>query len=190
MNNHVIIAASPAQKRMYIVSHQDNIGTSYNVPMAFYVRGALDQLQLERAFNELISRHEALRTRFMLTDGELVQVIGSNLTVNPIVFDEKQISFEEAMDAFVQPFDLEVDLLIRVGLFKCANGECILMIDTHHIICDGATREIMLEELSCLYQGHSLEKPNTQYREFIERITGFLTSPAGEAQKGVLAFCV
>ncbi|KAF6639782.1 hypothetical protein HFE02_26445, partial [Paenibacillus sp. EKM11P] len=110
---------------------------SYNMPGALIIEGSLDKKRLEQAFRQLIERHEALRTRFEMVDGEVIQRIESSV---PFSVEYVQASEEEtpqyAQD-FVRAFDLAQAPLLRVQLIENGPGRHVMLYDMHHIISDG-----------------------------------------------------
>lgn len=166
-------AASPSQKRIYIASQMGNTETSYNLSWVSIINGRLNIEKLEDAFSTLVSRHESLRTYFELVDGELYQCI-SDYNKFEICYREIEsfnISNEhETMEAiiqdFIKPFSLSDSKLFRVGLYKLYDNKHMLIIDMHHIIADGVSLSIILNEFSQLYQGNILSNQDIQYKDF------------------------
>lgn len=166
----VYYPASSAQKRMYLSSQINKESTAYNVTGAVDVIGDLDLVKLEYAFNSLISRHEALRTTFVLKDGMLMQRI---LDPGAFVLKIKQIAVldEDDLDihigCFIQPFDLSNVPLLRVALLKLADSRKIMLLDIHHIISDASSLGIVTKELGEIYAGKELEPLKLQYKDFV-----------------------
>ena len=114
----------------------------------------LDVDRLEKAINSLISRHESLRTHFENRDGQVVQVINEEASIEVIKLES------DKPDNFIRPFDLRKAPLIRAGYY-----ENTVMIDIHHIIADGSSVAVFFKELNELYMGREL-KETVQYGEF------------------------
>ncbi|MDN4111432.1 amino acid adenylation domain-containing protein [Paenibacillus polymyxa] len=157
---------SSAQKRMYVLSHLEGGEVSYNMPGALIIEGSLDKKRLEQAFRQLIARHEALRTRFEMMDGEVIQRIESSA---PFSVEYVQASEEEtpqyAQD-FVRAFDLAQAPLLRVQLIENGPGRHVMLYDMHHIISDGVTEGIIVQEFSQLYEGQELPPLRIQYKDY------------------------
>ncbi|MGX1572664.1 amino acid adenylation domain-containing protein, partial [Paenibacillus terrae] len=157
---------SSAQKRMYVLSHLEGGEVSYNMPEALIIEGSLDITRLEQAFRQLIARHETLRTRFDMVDGEVVQRIDPNVEFN---VEHVQASEEEtqqyALD-FVRAFDLAQAPLLRVQLVENGPQRHVMLYDMHHIISDGVTEGIIVQELSQLYAGKELPPLRIQYKDY------------------------
>ncbi|MFZ5987609.1 MAG: amino acid adenylation domain-containing protein [Bacillota bacterium] len=165
-------AISSAQRRMFVLSKLEGTGVAYNLPGIIEVYGKLCRERFEEAFRELVRRHEALRTSFKLVDEELVQVVHehADLRIGYTEADEGRI--QEIIKGFVRPFDLARAPLFRVELVKIMDGgqqkedRHIIMYDMHHIISDGVSRRIMVEEFISLYQGEHLKQLRLQYKDF------------------------
>jgi amino acid adenylation domain-containing protein len=150
---------SAAQKRLYILQQMDKQGTTYNMPMVVTLTGELDIQRLQRAFQELISRHQGLRTSFVNHGNQAVQ------QVHPHVEAVIETNIED-VDAFIRPFDLTLAPLMRIGLKELEIEKHILMIDIHHIISDAVTVEIILNDLMALYDLKQLPSLVLQYKDY------------------------
>ncbi len=157
---------SSAQKRLFVLRQMDGGELSYNMPGAFTVDGPLDRVRLESAFQALIQRHESLRTGFYMKDGELVQRVHRDV---PFALDYTEASVEETdtlVRSFIRAFDLSQAPLLRVGLVKLEEERHLLLFDMHHIISDGVSIQILVEELTSLYQGEQLPELHIQYKDY------------------------
>lgn len=155
-----------AQKRMYLVSQLEHDSVTYNMPSVVIVEGALQLERLEEAFRQLIRRHEALRTAFMMTEQGLVQQIREEVSF-ALERIETELDGESAViDAFVRPFNLEEAPLLRAGVIKRGQDEHILLLDMHHIISDGVSIAVFTEDLLAFYEGRSLPELSIQYKDF------------------------
>ncbi|MBP2654775.1 MAG: non-ribosomal peptide synthetase [Firmicutes bacterium] len=157
---------SSAQKRMFILNQFENGDTAYNMPAAFKVEGFLDTARFDDCLNNLIQRHETLRTSFELVDGEPVQRVHEavEFTIDMSKGNEQEIS--DILKAFVSPFDLSKAPLFRVKLVEIAKNQYVVLFDMHHIISDGVTMGILVEELAKLYEGQELAELRIQYKDF------------------------
>ncbi|GGH70057.1 hypothetical protein GCM10008014_54100 [Paenibacillus silvae] len=157
---------SSAQKRLYILNQLEGGKLSYNIPGAMVLEGKLDLQRFEEAFRRLVARHETLRTGFEMVHGEAVQRIYEDAAfqVEYVQISEEQA--EETVRQFVRAFDLAKPPLLRVGLAKLAPDRHILMFDTHHIVSDGVSMDVMIEEFVHLYSGQSLEPLRIQYKDY------------------------
>jgi len=116
---------------------------------------------------ELINRHEILRTEFMILDGELVQSIQEEIEVDFEHVSEGGEDEEQWMLAFVKPFDLGKASQLRSKLIKM-NDYHLLMIDMHHIISDGMSIGTFINEFTGLYNGKKLESLTHQFKDYSE----------------------
>jgi amino acid adenylation domain-containing protein len=154
---------SSAQKRLFFLDRMEGIDTSYNIPFTLKVEGNLDPHRLENAFRELIRRHETLRTSFHLIDNEPVQKIHP-----AVVFEIERLdkNHTNIIEHFIRPFDLSRAPLLRVGLARLAEQEHLLLFDMHHIISDGTSMQILVNEVARLYAGAALPELRIQYKDF------------------------
>ncbi|WP_272037598.1 non-ribosomal peptide synthetase [Paenibacillus sp. JJ-100] len=160
-------ALSAAQRRLFILEQLNGASTAYNMTAAFEIEGDLDIGKLESSFRTMIQRHEAFRTSFRTVDGEPVQV------VHPEV--EFAIELADCMDGtdlnglskrFIVPFDLSKAPLFRAYLAKRDANGYVLLIDMHHIISDGSSIEVFIEEFNTLYSGGELPELRIQYKDY------------------------
>ncbi len=155
-----------AQKRLFILNQLEGAELSYNMPEAMLLEGALDRARFAETFRKLVARHEMLRTGFEMVDGEASQRVYQdvNFAVEFYQVDEQEV--EAVVHGFVRPFDLAKPPLLRVGLVELAPERHILMYDMHHIISDGVSMEIFVEEFVRLYGGEQLEPLRIQYKDY------------------------
>ncbi|EPR13630.1 non-ribosomal peptide synthetase [Ruminiclostridium papyrosolvens] len=161
---------SEAQKRMYFISQFDNSNLSYNLSNALYIEGNIDLKRLEGTFKSLIKRHEGLRTSFKNIDGEPVQCINTDVDFE-IEFIKSEKETEELLNDFKRPYDLDKAPLFRVGLVEQAQDRHILIMDMHHIISDGSSKDIISNDLIKLYNNEILPELKIQYKDFSEWYT-------------------
>ncbi|MDM9580254.1 non-ribosomal peptide synthetase [Nostoc sp. GT001] len=147
----------------------------YNVPEAFHLSGLVNVGALEQSFQKIINRHEILRTTFKAVDGQPIQVIHpSPIFKLPVIdspTDQSQI-WELIIQEARRSFDLSKDLMLRAALFKLSETEHFLLINLHHIVCDGWSINLLLQELATLYtafaskQTSPLSDLKIQYADF------------------------
>lgn len=143
---------SSAQKRLFILSQLEGGELSYNMPGILMVEGALNRERLEQAFRRLIHRHGSLRTRFVTVNGEPVQQILPDVPFTVEYAELSETESEAALQQFVHPFDLGEAPLLRVGLIRIAHERHLLLFDMHHIVSDGVSMNILIEEFLHFYQ--------------------------------------
>ncbi|WP_420718389.1 amino acid adenylation domain-containing protein [Pyxidicoccus sp. MSG2] len=148
-----------AQQRLWFLDRLQPGGAAYNVPTVLRVEGRLDVAALERAFTELVRRHESLRTRFPDEGGVPVQVIAPPGPVRLVVTDLRAREDREAearrlaREEAARPFDLSHGPLLRVSLLRLAEERHLLLLTLHHIVCDGWSSGVLVRELEALYLG-------------------------------------
>ena len=159
---------SSAQKRMYFASTMAGEGsTLYNVPGAIILEGAIDINKLEKCFNTLISRHETLRTYFSVENDNVVQKITESIDFKIAI--QKNVQFDNLEDIFrdfVKPFNLAHAPLFRAKFVEFDNKKSALFVDMHHIISDGTSLAIFIDELCKLYNGEILPELKITYKDF------------------------
>lgn len=158
---------SRAQKRIYYSSNiAGKNSITYNVPGGIIFNKLPDIAKLEKCFNELITRHEALRTYFDLADGNVVQKIVDKLNFKLNVSSANYKDIDLCFKNFVKPFNLNKAPLFRTELIKFENNKCLLLLDMHHIISDGTSLQIFIKDLCALYNNETLENINLTYKDF------------------------
>ncbi|WP_302475267.1 non-ribosomal peptide synthase/polyketide synthase [Pseudomonas koreensis] len=171
------LALSYAQERQWFLWQLEPTSTAYHVPAALRLRGELDLPALQRSFNALIARHESLRTCFVESQGQTLQVIQAEMTLELAVETVDGALDESALQARVAAetlhlFDLQHGPLLRVKLLRLAADDHALVITLHHIVSDGWSMGIMVDELVALYaafsQGQRVELPAlpVQYADY------------------------
>ncbi|HEY4426344.1 MAG TPA: condensation domain-containing protein, partial [Pyrinomonadaceae bacterium] len=154
---------SYGQQRLWFLDQLEPGNPVYNLPTGVRLRGALQLSALERSLNEIIRRHEALRTRFLTLDGEPVQVIDPELELRLEVVDLSTLNEDEretealklAHATAALPFDLTTGPLLRATLLRLAAEEHILLLTMHHIISDGWSLGVLVREVGALYRAFS-----------------------------------
>ncbi len=151
------VPLSFTQRGLWFV-HRSQPGGTYNVPVAFRLRGAVDTAALSAAVGDVTARHEALRTLFPALDGEPYQQVLPAAEVVPIV-DEVECApgaVEATLtDLAVVPFDLAVDLPLRAHLLADGSDNRVLLLVMPHIVSDGWSMGPLLRDLSRAYEARS-----------------------------------
>ena len=160
---------SLAQNRLWFMWQLDPASSAYTIPGALRLRGELDEVALSSSFAQLVERHEALRTRFYEQDGQAMQRVeeagGFDLhiiDISDVPAAEREARAQQIREQEARtPFDLEHGPLFRVMLVKLATHEHQLLLTLHHIIADGWSLNLLVDEFSRLYAaaclGQSLE---------------------------------
>ncbi|WLG59192.1 non-ribosomal peptide synthase/polyketide synthase [Pseudomonas extremorientalis] len=177
------LALSFAQERQWFLWQLDPSSTAYHVPSALHLRGRLDVAALEQAFQALVQRHEPLRTTFVEEGEHTWQRIHPSLAL-PIEHQQVEVSaIEPAVAQEIQrPFDLINGPLMRVKLLQIEAEHHVLVITQHHIISDGWSMQVMVDELVALYQGQAqLPAQLIQYADYAQWQRDWMA--AGEQQR-------
>nr|WP_245216284.1 pyoverdine non-ribosomal peptide synthetase PvdD [Pseudomonas aeruginosa] len=150
------LALSFAQERQWFLWQLEPESAAYHIPSALRLRGRLDVDALQRSFDSLVARHETLRTRFRLEGGRSYQQVqpAVSVSIEREQFGEEGL-IERIQAIVVQPFDLERGPLLRVNLLQLAEDDHVLVLVQHHIVSDGWSMQVMVEELVQLYAAYS-----------------------------------
>lgn len=158
---------SPAQRNMYTLCNIVE-GTHYNIPLLYELKGVVNEDQLFNAFKGLVARHEALRTTFELKGERVRQVIHETMAFDYETLHTRRPILEVAKGK-INVFSLEDGPLFRWALiYDDAHQKKFLFLDFHHIICDGITVNIFMDDLFTLLEGKHLETNPLQYRDYSE----------------------
>ncbi|BAY78555.1 amino acid adenylation domain-containing protein [Nostoc linckia NIES-25] len=210
---------SYAQQRLWFLDQLQSLGGTYNIPLTLRLVGTLNQAALEKSLQEIIYRHEALRTNFITVDGQPIQIIrehfdklsasqgignreqGTVGTSNPTPWtvsivdfkhlstlvlsdscraeprqaevSEKEIALQQLVQKqAIQAFNLANEPLVRATLVVLSETEHALLVFIHHIVCDGWSMGVFVQELVALYNAYSQEQPSPlallpiQYADF------------------------
>ena len=172
---------SPEQQRMWEADREQPGNSAYNAAYRWDLRGILDEILIERTFNEIVRRYDVLRTKFALLDGIPRQIVTPNRHLVIVTTDLSNlpaVERNEIMDQLCEEeakrsFDLEAGPLIRVGLLRMSPQHHVLMLTLHHIICDGWSIRLIMEEMRQIYPAYAtgqespLPDPPPQYRDYV-----------------------
>ncbi|MCX6316088.1 MAG: amino acid adenylation domain-containing protein [Bacteroidetes bacterium] len=160
---------SAAQRRMYFLSIMYPNTITYNMPQALKVAGRIEYDRLEYALNQLLKRHESLRTFFVMLNDEPYQVIAEKAVLIPEVCQsDSDLQTRNLVQQFVRPFVMSEAPLIRVALIEQTDGKTVLALDMHHIISDGVSGEVLVQDFTALYEGKELRPMQVQYKDYAE----------------------
>src|SRR5215213_9950657 len=152
-----------SQQRLWFLDQLQPGNAFYNISRNFLLRGPLDVQALERSLNEIVKRHEILRTSFKNVDGHPVQIISPPQQFNLLVVnlednseeDREAKSYSLITEHANQPFDLGRGPLMRMKLLRLSEQEHVLLVAMHHIISDGWSTGVLFRELSALYTAYA-----------------------------------
>ena len=187
---------SLAQNRLWITWQLDPQSSAYTIPGGLRLRGELDEDAVRLSFQHLIQRHEALRTRFYERNGQAFQRVEANVAFDLQVIDLSDLPAAERETRAQQiredeartQFDLEKGPLLWVTLVRLDDEDHQLLVTLHHIIADGWSLNILIDEFSRLYaaasQGQSLELPALalQYADYGSWQRQWLAEGEGQRQ--------
>jgi amino acid adenylation domain-containing protein len=169
-----------AQQRLWFLEQLQPGTAVYHIPAAVRLTGALNIPVLVQALNAIVQRHEVLRTNFLATSGTPSLHIAPNRSITLPMVDLRSLNPLE-QDAEIRtittqsaqtPFNLATDPLLRGLLLWCDRDDHVLLLTLHHIVADGWSMEILLNELVTLYRAFSQQQPSPlpelpiQYADF------------------------
>ena len=179
-----IFPTSFAQARLWFLDKLVPGNPFYNVSTALRLTGRLNLTALQQTFNEIVRRHEALRTTFVMVEGQPMQAIAPTLTIPLTVIDLRNLESQEretqtqrlATQEAQRPFNLATGPLLRVTLLQLDEAEYVLLLNLHHIVADGWSIGVLIRELGVLYSGRDatlnvstpLPELPIQYADFAE----------------------
>ncbi|WP_138505854.1 non-ribosomal peptide synthetase [Nostoc sp. PA-18-2419] len=178
-----------AQQGLWFINQLNPDTPTYNIPIVINFKGWINLVALQDSLNEIVRRHEVLRTSFTVVNGQPVQVInqavpltlqfedlrsrsdfvGVSLNTNECTQEAQRLTREFAQ----QPFDLSAQSLLRTKILQLNEKSYQLVVTLHHIIADGWSISILIKELAALYDAFSTGKLSPlpelpiQYRDFV-----------------------
>jgi amino acid adenylation domain-containing protein len=187
-----------AQQRLWFMDQLEPGNSAYNIPGAIRLSGELDITALERSLNEIVRRHESLRTTFAALDGQPAQIIAPHSPRTMPLLDLSELSETEreaqvgklVAEVALRPFDLSRGSLFRICLLKLDETEHIALFSMHHIISDEWSLGVLAHELAALYAAFRQGQPSPltelpiQYADFAHWQREWLQGEALEAQLG------
>ncbi|NPC85533.1 amino acid adenylation domain-containing protein, partial [Pyxidicoccus fallax] len=188
------VPLSFAQQRLWFLDQLQPGSPTYNMPVPLRLEGALDVGALERAFTELVRRHESLRTTFREEGGSPVQHIAPPAPFRLAVVDlstredREAEAYRLATAEAQRGFDLKAGPLLRGTLLRLEASRHVLLLTMHHIITDGWSLGVLVQEMAALYQACVAGKPSPlpelalQYADFAAWQRSWLQGEALEQQ--------
>jgi amino acid adenylation domain-containing protein len=191
-----VVPLSFSQERLWFLQQLAPESAAYNYPAFFRIHGPLDPGVLEKSLQELVSRHESLRTRFTDVDGQPMQVIAARLPLHLERVDlralpqaELQREVQRHADADARhPFDLHWGPLLRASLLALRDDAHVLLLNLHHSVTDGWSMDVLYSELEALYgalargQPPALPAPGLQYADYAIWQRQWAETPAMDEQ--------
>ena len=148
-----------AQQRLWFLAQMDGVSETYHIPFGLRLKGDLNRTALRQSLDRILARHEALRTTFVFVEEQPVQRIGDGEASCFLLIEHDLREHGDAQAELARlvsweagaPFDLEAGPLIRGRLIRLAEDEHALLITMHHIVSDGWSMGLLLDELGKLY---------------------------------------
>ena len=156
-----------AQQRLWFLDQLEPDNVAYNMPAAMRLRGQLNLAALTQALNEVVQRHETLRTRFVKREDQPVQVIAPHTEIRIPFVSLRGVAAAEretevgclAAEEAHRPFSLAEGPLLRVCLLQLDENEHVLLLTMHHIISDGRSVDVLAQEVAAFYEAYSTRQP-------------------------------
>lgn len=187
------VTAAPVsygQTALWFLHQHAKAGSAYNVGFSIRIRSRLDVEALRRSLQALVDRHASLRSRFCMADGELMQEIRR---YEPVAFEVTALGdcaadelSSQVAAAYHRPFDLERGPVFRANLFSCAADNHVLLLTASHIVYDGWSLWLNLDELGKLYAGElsgrtsPLPPLRAAYQDYVRKQHMLLAGAEGE----------
>lgn len=186
---------SIAQERLWFLEQLDGRSTAYNMPELVQVHGVIDVTLFERAVQDVVDRHDALRTYVMNTEGPPVQGVAPAVTVELPVHDlrrrpraeQEQILAQAIRDEWTRAFDLRRAPLFRMCLYALSDQHHAWVRTFHHFIFDGWSQRLLNREVVLLYDARRAIRPSplvpliVQYGDFAEWQRGWMATGGADA---------
>ncbi|HEY6807137.1 MAG TPA: amino acid adenylation domain-containing protein [Pyrinomonadaceae bacterium] len=162
------VPLSFAQQRLWFIDRLEPNNSAYNIYAAAGLNGELNVAALERSINEVVRRHEVLRTTFAVIDEQPVQIVHDEFTralplIDLTALEETALEFEVqrlAREAAARPFDLNLGPLFRAFLIRRQPEQHAIVFTMHHAISDEWSLDVLIEEVARLYEAYSQGQPS------------------------------
>ncbi len=163
-----VLPLSFAQQRLWFLDQLEPMSNAYNIPAVVRLHGPFIPEVFTKALEEVMRRHESLRTRFVMDQGRASQEIDEAVALDVLLFDLSRLSVDEqeseiqrlASEEARKPFDLANGPLLRLTMLQLAESEHVLLLTLHHIVSDGWSMSVLMRELTVLYDAFSREEPS------------------------------
>ena len=173
-----IYQASFAQKRIFYSTQAISAGNNvvYNVSGGLLIDSVLDVNKIVDCINKIVDNQSSFRTQFEIVDGELYQRIINHAQIKIDCYNGQEKDLQSILDKFPKPFDLAVAPLLRASVYVLDNKKTLLLLDTHHIIMDGASLNILIQDFCTLYSNNNIDKLKFEYIDYSEWEKSFVES--------------
>ena len=157
---------SSAQRRIYYACCMDENSILYNMCGGLLFNEIINIEKIKSIINTIIANHDAFRTCFKNFNGNCYQFILDNVDFNVDVFYDDEKNINNIINNFSRPFNFENAPLLRVGVYYLNNKKTIIVIDSHHIIMDGSSLRIFVDDFYRLYSENTIKKPKLNYIDY------------------------
>ncbi|QCT04337.1 amino acid adenylation domain-containing protein [Paenibacillus algicola] len=170
---------SPAQKRLYVLHELEPESTRYNMPLMLELSGTLDLDRFTHAWEQLVERHESLRTSFRMVNNEPFQHIEPTVELElKLLQGVTEMEAKRLISSWIQPFDIQRAPLFRVSAIELDHGQSRILFDMHHIISDGVSVSQLTHEFMRAYEQQPLTPLRLQYKDYTMWYLEQLDTPA------------
>lgn len=179
-------ALSSEERRVYVLNLMKGGEYAYHVTGALRLAGQIDAARIRACFAALAATHAALRTSYFFCEGTVLHQVAASVAAEDIDLVEVDLDgrdLHEVMTALIVPINLNAAPLWRLALIRVNPEEQVLFMDFHHLIADGGSMSILLEDLFALLQGQSLAAPVANYGNFVQWEQRYLASNDAARQK-------
>ncbi len=183
-NAHEFYPVSSSQKEIFISALLDPLSTKYNINGAILIDEDVDGAKLCEAIRQIEERHDILRSSFFMQGEDIYQRVNEVKAVEITEFKAESLKeAEELVHDFIQPFYLEEGYLFRVLMIRLSASQVILFCDMHHIVADGTSSMIFLDELLQIYHGAQLKPLKITYKDYSVHMNQMLLTEQYNQQK-------
>nr|WP_154888204.1 condensation domain-containing protein [Paenibacillus xylanexedens] len=166
VKNKGFIPLTFAQRGIFYALQRSKLNTSYNMPGSLDIFGEIDLERLEDSLHTLVKLHQHLQASFHFVKQEPMQKIEEyEFEIEHLHLGNNDI--ESLYRDFVRPFDISTEILIRVGIVHCSSDHYCVFFDVHHLVSDGVSMNILMEDFVSLYLGKNLEVVSHSYQDYI-----------------------
>lgn len=159
------LLATPQQKRLFIIQYNNPNYIGYNMTRCFLFKQCIDINRMKRILTEIIDKNNILRANFILRENEIYQIVHANINFDIEFIQLKNINIDDVISAFIRPFDLTKDQLLRIKVIR-VKSEDYFLLDIHHIISDGISIEMLLSDIIRAYNGDKSICTRKQYTDY------------------------
>ena len=166
-NKENIYEISSAERRIYLSNQmigKDSI--VYNTPGALLFDSILDKEKIINAFQNVVDKNSVFRTQFIIENDTIKQQILDSISVTVPFHEDTESNIDNILKTFTKPFDLSKAPLLRVSIYYLDNKKTLLLFDSHHIIMDGVSLNILIKQFFDLYNGKNIRRTKIDYKDY------------------------